>query len=102
VKRILVRVDRRVKLRLRRLRRQTRDKASADRCQVVLLAAKGRSRPHIAEAVGCSVSWVGRVLARLARLRRGGAVRPPRGQRHAQARRGVPVAAVRGDVLICL
>ena len=64
MKRILVRLERRVKLQLRRMRRQTKDKALADRCQIVLLADKGRSRPHIAEAVGCSVSWVGRVLAR--------------------------------------
>lgn len=61
---ILVRLDRRVKLRLRRVRRETKDKGLALRCQVVLLAAKGRSRPQIAEGAGCSVSWVGRVLAR--------------------------------------
>ena len=61
---ILVRLDRRVKLRLRRVRRETKDKGLAIRCQVVLLAAKGRRRPAIAEGVGCSVSWVGRVLAR--------------------------------------
>ena len=62
--RIVVRLERRVKLQLRRVRRRTRDKGLADRCQIVLLAAKGRSRPAVAEAVGCSVSWVGRVLAR--------------------------------------
>ena len=62
--RMVLRLQRRVKLRLRRLRRETRDKALADRCQIVLLAAKGRGRPAVAEAVGCSVSWVGRVLAR--------------------------------------
>ena len=28
------------------------------RCRIVLLAGKGRSRPVIAEGVGCSVSWV--------------------------------------------
>jgi transposase len=61
---ILLRLDRRVKLRLRRVRRETKDKGLATRCQVVLLAAKGRRRPAIAEGVGCSVSWVGRVLAR--------------------------------------
>jgi transposase len=64
VKRMVLRLERRVKLRLRRLRRETKDKGLADRCQVVLLAAKGRSRPQVAEAVGCSVSWVGRVLRR--------------------------------------
>ena len=62
--RIVLRLERRVKLSLRRVRRGTRDKGLADRCQIVLLAAKGRSRPAVAEAVGCSVSWVGRVLAR--------------------------------------
>ena len=62
--RIVLRLERRVKLRVRRVRRQTRDKGLADRCQIVLLAGKGRSRPAVAEAVGCSVSWVGRVLAR--------------------------------------
>ena len=62
--RIVLRLERRVKLKLRRVRRETRDKGLADRCQIVLLAAKGRGRPAIAEAVGCSVSWVGRVLAR--------------------------------------
>lgn len=61
---ILVRVDRRVKLSLRRVRRETKDKGLATRCQIVLLAAKGRSRPQIAEGAGCSVSWVGRVLGR--------------------------------------
>jgi transposase len=64
VNRIVLRLERRVKLQLRRMRRQTKDKALADRCQIVLLAAKGRSRPTVAEAVGCSVSWVGRVLGR--------------------------------------
>jgi len=64
VNRIVLRLQRRVKLRLRRMRRETKDKGLADRCQVVLLAAKGRTRPAVAEAVGCSVSWVGRVLAR--------------------------------------
>ena len=61
---IVVRLERRVKMRVRRLRRETRDKGLAVRCQVVLLADKGRTRAAIAEGVGCSVSWVGRVLAR--------------------------------------
>jgi transposase len=64
VKLILVRLERRVKVQIRRLRRQTRDKGLAIRCQIVLLAGKGRGRPQIAEALGCSVSWVGRVLGR--------------------------------------
>ena len=61
---IVLRLERRVKLKLRQVRRQTRDKGLANRCQVVLLAAKGRRRGEIAEAVGCSVSWVNRVLRR--------------------------------------
>jgi transposase len=64
VDRMVLRLERRVKLQLRRVRRETRDKGLANRCQVVLLSAKGRGRPAVAEAVGCSVSWVGRVLAR--------------------------------------
>lgn len=67
MRRIVIRLERRVKLSLRRLRRGTRDKGLAVRCQLVLLAAKGRSRPLIAEAVGCSVSWVNRVIARFDR-----------------------------------
>jgi transposase len=57
-------VDRRVKLELREIRRFTRDKGLALRCQIVLLAAKRRRREQIAEGAGCSVSWVNRVLAR--------------------------------------
>jgi transposase len=64
VRTIVVRLDRRVKLQLRRLRRETADKGLAMRCQIVLLADKSRSRRVIAEGVGCSVSWVNRVLAR--------------------------------------
>lgn len=62
--RMLFRLERRVKLEIRNLRRNTRDKALAMRCQIVLLAHKGRARACIAEAVGCSVSWVQRVLRR--------------------------------------
>lgn len=61
---MLFRLDRRVKMELRRLRRLTREKALAMRVQIVLLADKQRSRPVIAEAVGCSVSWVKRVIGR--------------------------------------
>lgn len=62
--RMLVPLERRVKLEIRALRRNTRDKALALRCQIVLLADKGRRRALIAEAVGCSISWVQRVLRR--------------------------------------
>lgn len=61
---MLFALDRRVKLQVRRMRRRTRDKALAMRCQIVLLADKQRTRPLIAEAVGCSVSWVNRVIGR--------------------------------------
>jgi len=64
VPRMVFVVDRRVKLQLRKIRRSTRDKGLALRCQIVLLAAKGRGREQIAEGAGCSVSWVNRVLAR--------------------------------------
>lgn len=62
--RIVVRLERRVKMRLRQTRRATKDKGLADRCQIVLLAARGRRRGNIAESVGCSVSWVNRIVAR--------------------------------------
>jgi transposase len=75
VKTIVLRLEHRVKLKLRRLRRETKDKGLAVRCQIVLLAAKQqrppssrprrrRRRQEIAEAVGCSPSWVNRVVAR--------------------------------------
>ena len=61
-------LDRRVKLQLRRIRRATREKGLAMRCQIVLLACKGRKRKEIAEGVGCSVSWVDLVLGRFKEL----------------------------------
>ena len=61
---IVVRLEHRVKVRLRRVRRETREKGLAERCQIVLLVAKGRRRADVAESVGCSVSWVNRVTAR--------------------------------------
>lgn len=57
-------IDRRVKYQVRKLRRETSKKGLFRRCQIVLLAAKGRARKQIAEAVGCSVSWVDRIVAR--------------------------------------
>lgn len=62
--RMVFRLERRVKMQVRRMRRQTRDKGLAMRCQVVLLADRQRKRAGIAESVGCSVSWVQRVLRR--------------------------------------
>jgi len=64
VRKIVIRLEHRVKLRLRRIRRETRDKGLATRLQIVLLAAKGRRRSDIAESQGCSVSWVNRVVGR--------------------------------------
>jgi transposase len=62
---MVLHLSRRVKDRVRKLRRSTRDKGVAMRCQIVLLADKsGCTRSYIAESVGCSVSWVNRVLAR--------------------------------------
>jgi hypothetical protein len=65
---ILFRLDRRVKQQVRALRRDTRDKGFAMRCQIILLADKQRPRASIAESVGCSVSWVQRVLRRFREL----------------------------------
>jgi transposase len=64
VRTIVIRLEHRVKVKLRWIRRETKDKGLAIRCQIVLLAAKGRRRGDIAESVGCSESWVNRVTAR--------------------------------------
>jgi transposase len=64
MEKIVIRLTSRVKMRLRQTRRTTRDKGLAQRCQIVLHAAKGRPSRTIAEAVGCSRSWVSRVLVR--------------------------------------
>jgi transposase len=64
VRKILIRLEHRVKVKLRRMRRETKDKGLADRCQIVLLVAKGRRRGNVAESVGRSESWVNRVVAR--------------------------------------
>ena len=68
MRQMLFRLERRVKQQVRVVRRQTRDKALAVRCQIVLLADKQRPRQSIAESVGCSVSWVQRVLRRFREL----------------------------------
>ena len=62
--RMVVRLTQSVKRQLCRMQRRTRDKGLAMRCQIVLLSAKGRTRAAAAEAVGCAISWVYRVLAR--------------------------------------
>ncbi|GIW95789.1 MAG: hypothetical protein KatS3mg110_3830 [Pirellulaceae bacterium] len=53
-----------IKWKLRKLRRETKDKHLAERCQIVLLAAKRSSQRAIAESVGCHQSGVSRVLKR--------------------------------------
>jgi transposase len=65
---MVLRLQRRVKCRLRQLRRTTKDKGLAMRCQIVLLADKQRSRVAIAESLGYSVSWVRRVIGRFDEL----------------------------------
>jgi len=61
---IVLCLEHRVKVTLRRMRRRTRDKGLADRCQIVLLTARGRRRADVAESTGRSVSWVNRIVAR--------------------------------------
>jgi transposase len=62
--RMVVRVRRPVKRELRKLRRETADKGLAARCQMVLLWGEGERWFDIAKGVGCSLSWVGRVVRR--------------------------------------
>jgi transposase len=64
VRRILFRLGRRVKLQIRRLRRETHDKFLAVRCRIVLLADRQQGTARIAQTVECSRSCVNRVLAR--------------------------------------
>jgi transposase len=58
------RVRRPVKRELRKVRRETVDKGLAARCQIVLLWGEGELWFDIAKGVGCSLSWVGRVIRR--------------------------------------
>jgi transposase len=62
--RIVLRLEHRVKVQVRRIRRSTRDAGLAARCLMILHAAKGHSSRQIAEAVDCHRSWVSRVLTR--------------------------------------
>ncbi len=64
--RIVSRVRPKVKHQLRKLRRKTTDKGLAMRCQIVLLWAEGEGPGAVARAVGCSPSWVARVVRRFA------------------------------------
>src|SRR5687767_2299078 len=65
---MVLRLQRRVKYKVRELRRTTSDKGLAMRCQIVLLADKQRSRVTTAESLGCSLSWIGRVIGRFREL----------------------------------
>jgi transposase len=62
--RMVVRVRGPVKRELRKLREKTADKGLATRCQIILLWSEGVGWFDIAKAVGCSFSWVGRVIRR--------------------------------------
>ena len=62
--RMVVRVRGPVKHELRKTRRNTSDKGLATRCQIVLLWSEGRGWFDIARSVGCSISWVGRIIRR--------------------------------------
>lgn len=61
---ILFPLERSVKCTVRKIRRQTRDKALATRCQVILLAHQRHRRVDIATATEFSISWVQRILKR--------------------------------------
>jgi transposase len=61
---MVVRVRGPVKRQLRKLREKATDKGLAMRCQIVLLWAEGEPHFVIAKGVGCSVSWVDRVIRR--------------------------------------
>jgi len=62
--RMVVRVRSEVKRQLRKLRQKTADKGLAARCQIVLLWAEGMDWFGISKAIGCSLSWIGRVIRR--------------------------------------
>jgi transposase len=62
--RMVVRVRGPVKRELRKLRQKTADKGLAARCQIILLWGEGEPWFDIAKAVGCSLSWVGRIIRR--------------------------------------
>jgi len=62
--RMVVKLGPGVKCKLRRMRKETNDNRLGIRCQIVLLAGKGRTWERIAEGVGCSRSCVARVLRR--------------------------------------
>ena len=62
--RMVARVGGPVKRQLRQLRQKSVDKGLASRCQIVLLWSERENHSAIAKGVGCSLSWVGRVIGR--------------------------------------
>ena len=66
--RMVVRLGPGLKSKLRTMRRDTKDKGLAMRCQIVLLAGKRRWPTRIAEALDCSRSWVYQVIQRFLEL----------------------------------
>ena len=93
--RIVVRLERRVKLKLRRMRRETKDKGLAVRCQIVLLAAEGRRRATSPSP------WGARLVGQprggpVPGLGVGGLAGPAGGQRAGEAGRVVPGGPARG------
>jgi transposase len=62
--RMVLKIGPGVKSTLRRMRRETRDKGLAVRCQIILLTGKRKPARAIAEALGCSASWVHQVRRR--------------------------------------
>lgn len=62
--RMVVGVRGHVKRELRKLRQKTADKGLAARCQIILLWGDRETWFEVAKAVGCSLSWVGRIIRR--------------------------------------
>ena len=61
---IVIHVSERIKERVGELRRSTDDGRLALRCQIILHASAGHSSRGIAKMLGCSRSWVSRVIQR--------------------------------------
>lgn len=61
---IIVQLDHHVKRQLRKLKRKTKDPGFALRCQIILMAHKKEGHAAIAQALDCSLSWIGRVIKR--------------------------------------
>ena len=83
--RMVVRVGGPVKRQLCKLREKTTDKGLASGCQIILLWGEGEIWFEIARAVGCSFSWVGRVIRRFREHGVAGLYASARGQRPGEA-----------------